>query len=162
MTRRIEVENVLMAANDCLLAEGSSEGCNIESFKEKIHANEVTYNLDELEIGKSTVDGLLRRDLAEGRCNKYTLKIISDGDKVTQWEQQKFENMKRANDAMKILRRQIANARRAGNIPPTSHETSVFLATKSFIESEQTAKQEKDADEISESELEEIEEQLTG
>lgn len=79
MTRRIEVEKVLMAANDCLLAEGSAEGTNMDSFKEKIWAKEVSYNLDELEVGKSTVDTIMQQDLAEGRCNKYTLKIISDG-----------------------------------------------------------------------------------
>lgn len=78
-TRRIVVENVLQAANDCLMAEGSAEGSNIDTFKEKVFAKEVPYNLDELEVGKSTVDALLQRDLAEGRCHKYTLKIMSDG-----------------------------------------------------------------------------------
>lgn len=61
---------------------------------------------------------MLERDLAEGNVNKYTLKMISDPKAIPYWEESRFDNMKRADDAMKLLRKQIAQARREGKIPP--------------------------------------------
>ena len=48
---------------------------------------------------------MIQRDLAEGRVNKYTLKMISDPKAVPYWEESRFDNMKRADDAMKLLRK---------------------------------------------------------
>lgn len=101
--RRLDMDNVMEAANDCLLNSGG-EGI----FAEKAKTGEKPYNADELNIGKATVDELIARDVREGRANKYTYKIISDPQAVPYWEESRFDNMKRADEAMKLVRKQIA------------------------------------------------------
>lgn len=68
--------------------------------------------------------------------------------------------MKRADDAMKVLRKQIAQARREGKIPPRAGNDG---QSKEGGTIDTTLFSQKNEDkEMSDSELEEIEEQLTG
>lgn len=69
--------------------------------------------------------------------------------------------MKRADDAMKTLRKQIAQARLEGKIPPRSVMKDSNSKLKQ-LDSSIFMKKIGDDEEMSDSELEEIEEQLTG
>ena len=98
--RRLDMDNVMEAANDCLLNSGG-EGI----FAEKAKTGEKPYNQDELGIGSAVVEELLANDFKEGRANKYTMKIISDPKGVPYWEESRFDNMKRADEAMRLVRK---------------------------------------------------------
>ena len=54
------------------------------------------------------MEQLLAKDLEEGKTSKYILKIMSDPMAVPHWEQSRFENLKRSEEAMKIIRKKIA------------------------------------------------------
>ena len=74
------------------------------------------------------------------------------------WEESRFDNMKRADDGMRMVRKQIAQARREGKLPPRRDGST---AQAGVDESIFQRKFDEDKD-MSDSELEEIEEQLTG
>lgn len=46
--------------------------------------------------------------------SKYILKIMSDPKALPHWEQQRFENLKRSEEAMRQIRKQVAQAKRDG------------------------------------------------
>ena len=61
---------------------------------------------------------MVAKDTKEGRVNKYVLKAMADPRSLPVMEQARFENMKRSEEAMKQLRKQIIRQRR-GNVPDT-------------------------------------------
>ena len=109
--RRFDITEIMSAANEILVSHSSE---NHQFLDKKVREGEVTYNNDEVEIAKEVTEELIKRDLDEGNVNKYLLKIMSDPKSLPYWEQARFENLKRSELAMKLLRKQVRLAKKEG------------------------------------------------
>ena len=120
--------------------------------------------MDEYWIGRETAEEQIGYDMREGEVNKYTLKIMADPKSLPYWEQTRFENLKRSEEAMKQIKRQIIKAKKNGTyksryemeMAGESGDKVQFDA--SMFDVNQKIKEDKP---LSDSEQEEIDEQLT-
>ena len=106
--KRMNVDNVMCAANDALQAQQAETSF----LNQKVLEGETVYNQEEFNIGKDSCDLQVEKDMAEGNVNKYMLKILADPKAVAYWEQSRFENLKRSEEAMKLLKKQVTLAKR--------------------------------------------------
>ena len=106
--KRMNVDNVMCAANDALQAQQAETSF----LSQKVQEGETVYNQEEFHIGKDSCDRQVEKDMAEGNVNKYMLKILADPKAVAYWEQSRFENLKRSEEAMKLLKKQVTQAKR--------------------------------------------------
>ena len=109
--RRLDVTEIMHAANDILLGQTDESG---QFLERKVQNGETSYNREEFWIAKDVTEELLAKDVKEGKTSKYVLKIMSDPKSIPHWEQARFENLKRSEEAMKLIRKQIAKAKREG------------------------------------------------
>ena len=107
--RRIDVDKVIDASQQVLLS--TEDKC--EFLDKKFKAGETEFNADEYEIAKTVTEERIAKDLAEGKVSKYILKLIDDPKVLTYWDQTKFDNLKRSEEYMKQLRKQVIQRRRA-------------------------------------------------
>ena len=100
--------------------------------------------------------------MKEGRVSKYILKIMQDPKSLPHWEQQRFENLKRSEEAMKQIRKQVALAKRNGTYragEDGEDGDSKAVYDPSAFDAQMKLNEDKP---LSDSEQEEIDEQICG
>ncbi len=126
----------MKAANDAILGQEDEN-----QFQEsKVRDGKTSYNMEEYSIGRECADQQVEKDLTEGNVNRYMLKILADPKAVPYWEQSRFENLRRSEENMKQIKKQVLKAKREARLNTGTQGTSLTVGELSLDKELEKAK----------------------